>query len=184
MIFSNISSIDPAKGILEYIEAVDLAKKREGVKFEIVGKASDVNRDYERAVREEIRRRGLGDIVIMRGFVNDIVAYLDGVDVVVLSSTAEEALGMVLVEGMARGKAVIATDVGGVKEIVPVGYGNVLVAPGDVRQMAEAFEKMMEYDVETLMGIGYKNCEQAYRKFRLKNQVEKIAKLYKEIAKQ
>ena len=183
MIFSNISSIDPGKGLLEFVCATGRLTERSDLLFEIVGKASEVNRPFEKRLKETIARKGLESFIVMRGFMEDIGRYLDGIDVLVLTSTVEEALPTVIVEGLAKGKVVIATDVGGVREIVDESYGNVVVPPGDCDALREAIVMVSNYGDEKRDLIAKRNREMAESKFSLREQVEAMQRIYTEICR-
>ncbi len=183
MIFSNISSIDPGKGLLEFVCAVERLSERSDLLFEIVGKASEVNRPFERRLKETIVQKGLESSIVMRGFVEDIGTYLEGVDVLVLSSTVAEALPTVIIEALAKGKIVIATDVGGVREIVDESYGNVVVPPGDCDALREAIIRVATYGDEKCALIAKRNREVAKEKFSLRGQVEAMQRVYMEICR-
>ncbi len=183
MIFSNISSIDPGKGLLEFVCAVDRLSERSNLLFEIVGEASEVNKPFEKMLKETIAQKGLESSIVMRGFIEDIGAYLDGIDVLVFSSIVPEALGVVIIEAMAKGKIVIATDVGGVCEVVDGSYGNVVVPPGDCDALREAIVMVSGYGDEKRALIAKRNREVAKEKFSLRGQVEAMQRIYMEICR-
>jgi glycosyltransferase involved in cell wall biosynthesis len=88
------------------------------------------------------RRLGLRDRVFFSGWVSDrskISTYLSQATVFVLPSLSE-GLPRVLVEAMACGLPVIATDVGGVPEVVVDGINGLLVPPRDEKALAKAIE--------------------------------------------
>ena len=64
-------------------------------------------------------------------------------DVVIHSSTLPEPFGRVVVEGMLSGNPVIATDAGGVREIIEDGITGLLVAPGDVDGLVAAVRHVL-----------------------------------------
>ncbi len=183
MIFSNISSIDPAKGLIDFIAAVEMLDNKENLFFEIVGKASEVNEPFEKKLRQTIVEKELGAFVGMKGFIADIKAYLETVDAVVLTSVTEEALPTVLIESIARGKTIIATDVGGVREIVEVGYGNIIVPPNDPKALKEALKMTAAYSPQKLKSIGETNISLAKERFLLRSQLDAMERLYLELCR-
>ena len=86
-------------------------------------------------------RLGLKDDVQFLGFVSDIPTFLSQVDIFVLPSLFE-GLGVAALEAMAAGKAVIASRVGGLAEVVLDGVTGFLVAPGDAEGLANAIAKL------------------------------------------
>ena len=95
------------------------------------------------AVEAEIRSLGLGDRVEPAGSRADVPALLAGADVFVLSSRSEGAPFSIL-EAMAAGLPVVATDVGGVRELVADGETGLLVPAGDPARLAEALRRLLE----------------------------------------
>jgi glycosyltransferase involved in cell wall biosynthesis len=82
------------------------------------------------------------------GNVSDIAALIRGWDVVVHSTTANEGLGLAMVETMAVGRPLVATDIGPVREIVTSNTAE-LVAPKDPEAMADAILRTLPYGPET-----------------------------------
>jgi 2-deoxystreptamine N-acetyl-D-glucosaminyltransferase/2-deoxystreptamine glucosyltransferase len=79
----------------------------------------------------------------MRGFVDHTAVpdVLSSLDLLVLPSVYEE-MGSVLVEAMAAGLPVVASDVGGIPEVVRPGENGVLVPPDDVASLVDALERL------------------------------------------
>ncbi len=65
-------------------------------------------------------------------------------DIFVLPSTCSEAFGMVLVEAMAMARPVIATEVGGIPEIVQDNVSGILVPPKDPESISRAISRYIE----------------------------------------
>jgi glycosyltransferase involved in cell wall biosynthesis len=74
----------------------------------------------------------------------DIMAAYRAATVVVVPSRWPEPLGLVAVEAMAAGKPVIASDVGGLREVVQSNRTGLVVPPGDVDALAEAMDRLLE----------------------------------------
>jgi glycosyltransferase involved in cell wall biosynthesis len=86
------------------------------------------------------------------GFATDPRPYYAASDVVVLPSRME-ALPMVLIEAMAQGKPVIATNVGGIPEIIADGETGILIEYGDVRALGEALTRLKSAALRQTMGV-------------------------------
>ena len=91
-------------------------------------------------LRPELERmaadHGIADRVVFAGMRRDVPELLHLIDVLVLSSTTE-CLPMALLEGMAAGRPVIGTAVGGIPEIIEDGVTGYVVPPGLPAAMAE-----------------------------------------------
>jgi len=85
-------------------------------------------------------------------------------DICVVPSLWPEPFGIVAVEAMAAGKPVIASRIGGLKDIVVDGVTGFLVEPGDVKQLAEKIELLMDNpDLYKKMGkAARKRVEELY----------------------
>ena len=76
------------------------------------------------------------------GFLEDNAAAIRSLDVVVHASTKPEPFGMVIIEGMACGKAVIASQAGGAAELIADGTNALAHAPGDAAALARQIERL------------------------------------------
>ncbi|MBI3997028.1 MAG: glycosyltransferase [Candidatus Omnitrophica bacterium] len=116
----------------------------------------------------------LQDIVHFLGFRDDIPQLMSASDLILLPSLAEGVPGTVL-EGMASGKPIIATDVGGVAEVLHDQQTGRVVPPGDAAALAQALEEMLGAEPAVLARMG----EQARRQVRAQHGVDSIlAKLF------
>jgi len=86
-------------------------------------------------------RLGIADRVAWRGVTQDSASAYADMDIVVLCSPRESSSNMVL-EAMAAGKAVVATDAGGMPELIEPGVGGLCVPPLDVSALAAALDKL------------------------------------------
>jgi glycosyltransferase involved in cell wall biosynthesis len=88
------------------------------------------------ALEQRARKLGIKSKVTFLGNRADVPRLLAAFDVFVLTSQIE-ANPISILEAMSAGKAVVATDVGSIREVVAQGTTGFLVPPGDVEQMAE-----------------------------------------------
>jgi glycosyltransferase involved in cell wall biosynthesis len=99
-------------------------------------------RDQPR-VEEELRAHGLTERVALLGDRDDVPALLAGADVFVLASRSEGA-PLSILEAMAAGLPVVASDVGGVAELVADGETGVLVPAGEPDALARALARLLD----------------------------------------
>ena len=129
------------KGIPELIAA--LARVRRTVptaRLDLVGDG-DLRPRYEALVRSA----AIGDAVTFHGRVPDEALaplYRSATTTVLPSVAADEAFGVVMVEGMACGTPTVASALPGVRAVVQNG-GGLLVTPGDVDALTGALERML-----------------------------------------
>lgn len=122
-------------GIDTLIESANLAVKKDPkIVFLAVGKGPDMD-----SVRQQIKELGLEGNFKLAGFVPDeeLHLYYNTPDLFVLPSKSGEGLPLVAQEAMACGLPVVATDVGGISEIMVKGYGK-LVPANNPDKLAEA----------------------------------------------
>lgn len=122
-------------GIDTFVEAADIAlKKNPNIIFLVGGKGPD-----EKSTRAKIRRLGIEKNFRLEGFVSDadLPSFYNAADFFVLPSKSGEGLPLVALEAMACGLPIIATDVGGINEVLQNKYGK-LVAPNMPDMLAEA----------------------------------------------
>jgi glycosyltransferase involved in cell wall biosynthesis len=118
-----------------------------GANFLILGGTLfGLEQDYPRTLEILVEELGLGKRVRFIGHRRDVAAVLAASDVVVHASIIPEAFGIVVIEGMAAGRPVIASDLGGPQEIVIDGRTGYLVPPGDHRTMADRIVRLLKDD--------------------------------------
>jgi glycosyltransferase involved in cell wall biosynthesis len=122
------------------IEAIALLRER-GLRPPVVlaGGGMAAYRDQAQAL---LRQLGLADQVQMPGHVDRMPSLLMSHRICVLS-THYEGMPLSLVEGMAAGCAVVASDVVGVRELIAHGHNGYLVLPADARALADALETLL-----------------------------------------
>nr|WP_246256554.1 glycosyltransferase family 4 protein [Isoptericola halotolerans] len=143
-----LGRVSPTKGQLELVRAAPwLIARHPGLRIRMVGAPLFGAEEYARAVQQEIDRHVLGDHVRLEGAVDDPSALIDAATVLVHASPVPEPFGQVVVEAMVRGLPVVATEAGGVPEIlVPDGGAplGLLVPPGDVEALAVAVAEVLD----------------------------------------
>ncbi len=149
-----------------------IASKTENIKLWIIG---------DGPLRESLESRvadlGLGKRVTFLGMRpdNEISSLMRAADVFVLSS-AWEGFGIVVAEAMATEKVVIATDSGGVKELI--GDCGFLVAPKDSDALTHALEKALNMPGEHAEILGKKARQRIIENFSLDRVVERWLEVY------
>jgi glycosyltransferase involved in cell wall biosynthesis len=139
-----VGRISPWKGQHVFLDAFARAFPTGGARAHVVGDALFGEEDYRDSLHEQAVRLGIADRVSFRGFRADVRAELDALDVLVHASVQAEPFGQVVVEGMAAGLAVVATDAGGPAEIVTAGRDGMLVPPDDTDALATALRALVD----------------------------------------
>ncbi len=90
------------------------------------------------------------------GFIEDNAAAMRSLDIVVHASTQPEPFGMVIIEGMACGKAVIASQAGGAAELFVDGENALAHPPGDSAELARQIERLSgDEGLRSMLGRGW-----------------------------
>lgn len=173
----SVARIDPVKDIKSLIQTADIVRKEiPDVKFIVYGSVS-VQEYYEECVqlKEELQ---LGDTFIFAGHTSDVPAAYQSGDVIVLSSISE-AFPYSVVEAMMMGKAVVATDVGGIKEAI--GNSGIVVPPRNPEQLASGVITLLK-NHELRIGIQEEAKERALNFFTIKKFQDLYFKSYIKLA--
>jgi glycosyltransferase involved in cell wall biosynthesis len=139
-----VGRLQPWKGQEVLLRAAArLAEARVDLRFMVVGGAI---LGWEGSYPDDLRRLaadlGISDRVHFAGHQADVHPWYDALDVVVHASFGEP-FGLVLVEAMALGKPLVATNLGGPREIVEDGTSGLLVPPGNPERLAEAVGRIL-----------------------------------------
>ena len=173
-----IGNIKPWKGQKVVIQALpELVQDYPKLNCMIVGEAPPNCHDYCEELDALISRHGLQDNVIFTGYRKNICEIMKCLDVVIHASISPEPFGMVVIEAMALGKPVIATNSGGPKEIIEQGVTGILVAPNDPSELARAVKSLFENWPEALK-MGRHGREYVKQHFRVEKNVSKTEAVY------
>ncbi len=107
---------------------------------------------------------GIGERIGFTGFQHDTAGVYRSLDVVVHASTRPEPFGRTIAEGMACGRAVIASPDGGAGELFTDGHDAVAVKPGSPASLARAVEQLVA-DASFRAGLGRQARTTALERF-------------------
>ena len=117
--------------------------------------------------------------IVMLGWQEDIEMVYSDIDIVALTSL-NEGTPVSIIEGMIVGLPVVATDVGGVKDVVKDGKNGILIRTGDVDGFVSAIESLLGDDEKRRL-YGKNGREMAREKYDSRRLVEDIEELYTEL---
>lgn len=140
----------------------------------LVGDGDDRERLEQRA-----HELGLARSCLFLGYQEDVAPWYAVCDAVVLTS-ASEGTPVTIIEALAAGRAVVATRVGGVPDVVDEGETGFLVPPGDTRALAERLETLAR-DPERRRAMGEAGRERVLRRYAVERLVEDVDALYREL---
>lgn len=176
-----VGRISPWKGQHIFIQAAALVHKRfREARFLIIGAALFGEDQYEQEIRRLPGELGIEGIVEFTGFRSDVKRAIAELDLVVHASTQGEPFGQVIIEGMAAGKPVVATDGGGVPEIVEDGHTGILVPMGDAKAMADAICQII-VDPVRAKAMGVQARQRIASHFTLQQTARRVEAVYAEM---
>jgi glycosyltransferase involved in cell wall biosynthesis len=142
------SHIIPWKGHHVFLDAAALVARRfPSARFYVVGATiADVPASYVESLHARAHEPPLAGRICFTGPILDVAPWMAAMDVVVHSSVAPEAFGLVIAEGMALGKSVVVADCGAPRELVVHGETGYLAQAGDAQDLARTLEHVLERD--------------------------------------
>lgn len=176
--FLMVGTLGSAKGTEDLLDAAALLRER-GVACTIDIAGGETSPGQRARLEERIATDGLGLMVRLLGALApaDRDAALVEADCFVLPSHSE-ALPMAVLEAMAAGRAVIATRVGAVGEVVLDGQTGLLIAPRDPAGLADAMEALAG-DCDRRDALGRAGRERIAERFSLSRMVRRIEDIYR-----
>jgi glycosyltransferase involved in cell wall biosynthesis len=164
------------KGIQTIIEAAALTGP--GVKFLLVGPG-----EFPASWERRIRQLKVEDRIIVAGKVpeSDLPAYYSACDLLVLPSVSRlEAFGLVLVEAMASGKPVVASDLPGVRDVIKNEKTGLLCEPFNAKDLAARIAAIIS-DEKVGAGMGAAGRRLAEEKYSWDVIGKKIVQVYEKV---
>ena len=152
-----------------------LKERTPKIKIIIVGQGP-----LELALDKQARDLGVGDLVFFLGFREDVPRILASLDCFVLSSE-QEGLGGSIMDAMASRLPVVATQVGGIPEVVLHDETGFLVSPRSPRALAEAIYAVY-HDAELARRFGDRGYQVVHERFSSLAMARKTIALYKRLA--
>lgn len=144
--FGYVGRFVPEKGIPILIDAAHRLRQ-ERQDFEVVLLGDGPLRPQ---IEDSILRANAQEFIRITGLLNGekLTDALNSIDVVVMPSIWEETAGLSAIEQMTRGRLVIASDIGGLGEVV--GDAGLKFPPGDVQRLADQMSEVIQDNARTL----------------------------------
>jgi glycosyltransferase involved in cell wall biosynthesis len=136
---------------------------------------------FRPVIQDAIRAHGLTAHVHMLGHREDVAEVLSGLDVVVSASTAAEGIPQALLQALAMRRPVVASDVGGIPEVIHTGVTGWLVPPGDPTALAEAILEALT-DRARAQRMGEQGRQVVEAEYSLESMGRRVEQLYRRVA--
>ena len=174
-----VGRMDPLKGHMEFLNAAkQVLARHDHVTFVIVGDVLfDRHKGHKRVLQNHVRDIGIYGKVLFLGEREDVPRLLSAMDVVVQPSQVVESFGRSVAEAHAAGRPVVASNIGGIPEIVSDGVNGYLFEPTDTEAMAARILDLLT-DPERAGSMGERGKQDANQRFTRKGHVERVQALY------
>jgi len=165
--FGRLSS---EKGVNTLIEAISMSQE----KLKIAGRGPEKDRLISLAKKLKV-----GDRVEFLGFKErkELEQIINEAKAVIVPSIWPENMSLTMLEALAKGKLVIASNIGALPEIIKDGDNGLLFEAGDARGLLEKIRKLNVLDQEQMR----KNAKESVERLELNKHFEKLVEIYKGI---
>ena len=141
--FAIIGQIIGLKGHGILINSVELLAKKGITNFKVFIIGNN-NNDYSKLLVEQIAEKNITSFFVWKGFIKNKEEIYSGIDAVIIPSLCTEAFSLTTAETMIRGLGVIASNLGGIKELIDPGENGLLFKVGDAEELSECMDKLMQ----------------------------------------
>jgi glycosyltransferase involved in cell wall biosynthesis len=161
----SVGRITPLKGHAVVIDAAArLLERGVDARFVIAGAAAREAPGHLEELRARAQGLGIAERVDLISPFGDLAELLSGLDVLVHASVLPDSLPTTVIESMALGKPVVATELGGAPELVRDAETGFLVPPGDPDRMADAIAALID-SPERRASVGRAAFDEATARF-------------------
>jgi glycosyltransferase involved in cell wall biosynthesis len=153
-----VGRLQPWKGQDRLLRALAILRSRGRAAHLLIvgGDSHGFSPEYARSLQPLALHLGVAEAVTLTGEVPDAGPYIRRMDVLVNASDPEP-LGLVIMEGMARGVPVVAVDAGGGRELLEPGRSGALAGSGEPQALADAIEPLLaSEELRRRLGAGGK----------------------------
>jgi len=163
------ASLIDSKGIDVFMRSHPLLRHAEEITYEIYG-TGPMEEVYRRLESSRVRLMGWTDRV------PQVMA--ERIALTCVPSTTPESFGRVVLEGFSQGIPCVASDLGGVRELIEDGVNGLLVPPGDPQALAESIDRLYE-DRDARERLGRGSLETA-RRFGYARYADRVREVFRD----
>lgn len=167
MVIGTIAELHRNKGLSYLVEAA--ARVKEAL-FIIIGSGEE-----KAALEESIKKHRLEDTVILAGYRDNASQFLSAFDIFILPSL-KEGLPYAILEAGRNGTAVVASNIGGIPDVIQNGESGILIPPKNSEAIVSAIETLREETIRNKMGAYLQ--QRVKTLFSLDQMVEKTVAVY------
>jgi len=178
LVVGTLGEIRELKGQRDFVLAAnEVAKQFPNAHFAVVGKDNTADKAFRRELKRLVKVFGLDDRFLWLDWIDDTDSFFSAIDLFV-SPSHSESFGLAMLEAMAHGKSVVATETEGARELF--GKNADLVKIKDPIALASKIVTALNSESDRAAG-GEANRRTAGEKFSLDRMVDETEKLYKRL---
>lgn len=175
-LIATVGTLNPQKGVQYLIKALPKIKNEfPGIRLEIIGDGP-----YKRNLVNLTKKLKMKDYVKFTGFVPNVEKYLTRFDLYVQPSLSE-SFGLAIVQAMGVGLPVVATNTGGIPEVITEGKSGFLVEAANPEALTEAILELLR-NPKKAREMGKMAEKEAKLKFNLKDMIKQLENVYESTA--
>lgn len=172
LLIANIGRLSPEKGQAAFLVAArEIVQRHRNTRFVLFGLGPD-----QPGLEQFVTRNDLGAHVIFAGYRDDMEVIYNELDLVVQSSLTE-GMPNVVIEALLMEVPVIATDVGGTREVLKHGLTGVLIAPGERHALVASIEEFLA-NRQAFASMACEGRQDMLLRFNHARRVERLADVY------
>jgi glycosyltransferase involved in cell wall biosynthesis len=178
LLVGTVGELTPLKGQEEFLRAaIQVLKRYPNAFFVIAGIDHSQGKEHRAALKQLIGELNLAERVRLVGWLEDLAQLYCALDVFV-SASHTESFGLALVEAMASGTAVVATETDGAREIIQPRETGFMVPISDVDKLAEAVMLLLN-DKNLRARLGTAAQQDASIRFSLERMIGETEEIYR-----
>jgi len=178
IVIALVGRISRWKGQMILLEAFNkMIPKTENIKLIFVGAPPPNQENFQEDLEEKIALYNLEDKVLIIPFQNEIHKIWKAIDIAVVPSTEPEPFGMVAIEAMLAQKPVVASNHGGLTEIVVNNETGFLITPNNEQELVIALEKLIHSELMRKQ-MGEKGYTRVINEFSVAHYVDSFEKFF------
>ena len=178
LLVGTVGELTPLKGQEDFLRAaVQVLKQHPAAYFFIAGIDHSRGNEHRTHIEQLIKELNLRERVKLVGWMEDLAQLYCALDVFV-SASHTESFGLALVEAMASGTAVVATETEGARELIQSGETGLLVPIGDFNKLADAVLVLLK-DRDSLGRMGTNAQQAASANFSVKRMIAETEQIYR-----
>lgn len=171
----NVAALVPHKGQRYLIDAfAGVVRKVPDARLVILGQG-----ELQESLTRQVHHHALEKHVLLPGFRTDVLSLMKTADIFTMSSVME-GLGTSLLDAMACARPIVATDTGGIPEVVVHDETGLLVPPKDADALADALVTLLK-DEERARRYGAAGYERVHRRFSVEHMVNETVTVYERL---